>query len=282
MKRALFVAALVFAGTAQAADTSYLAKVNGVSIPAAALEQALSEARAAGHKDTPELRAMLAQRLIAEELFWQQATKLKLQNTAEASVAADLARRKSAIGQYIQRNVKPGAPDEAELHRQYERTVASLGPREYRISLIQTTNEAALRALAQHLASGADFATEARRVSEVPSAEKGGAIGWLSFPVPLVAGRTNGMPISVAQAILALKPGAVSPPLPVDDAWALVRLDDERATQAPSFAASRATLIEAAQAQAIAAAGRDLALRLIRGARIEVNPVFTSAASVQP
>lgn len=282
MKLALFVAALVFAGTAQGADTSYLAKVNGVSIPAAALDQALSEARAAGHKDTPELRIMLAQRLIAEELFWQEASKLKLQSTAEASAAADVARRKSAIGQYIQRNAKPGAPDEAELHRLYERTIASLGPREYRISLIQTTNEAVVRAVAQRLAGGADFATEARRVSEVPSAEKGGAIGWLSFPLPLVVGRTNGLPLSVAQAILALKPGAVSPPLPVDDGWALIRLEDERATQTPSFAASKATLVEAAQAQAIAAAGRDLAMRLIRGARIEANPAFTAAASVQP
>ncbi len=275
-------ACLVLALSVEAVDATYVAKVNGNVIPVSALDQALAEARAAGGPETPELRTLLIERLIADELFWQKAAKLKLQNTAAASAAAERARRQSAIAQYLLREAKPAVPQEAELRATYERTVARLGPREYRISLIQTTSEASLREVAARLAKGADFATEAHRVSEVASAEKGGTIGWVSFPVPPVPGRTNGLPLVVAQAIVGLKPGAISTPLAFGDSFALVRLDDERATQTPSFEASKASLVHAAQLQAIAAAGRDLALRLTRDARIKLNPALASGVSVQP
>ena len=275
---------LVFGVTAFAADTAYLAKVNGVAIPTSALEQALAEARASGQADTPALRTVLTQRLIADELFWQEAKKLNLQNSPEAAAAAAQARRQQAIGQFIQRSVKPSTPSEAELRQRYERTVANLGPKEYRISLIQTTDEAALRDSAQRLAGGADFAAEARRISKVPSAQHGGALNWLSFPVPLVAGHTNGLPITIAQAIQALKPGAISPPIAVDNNWALVRLEAERPTQIPDYASTKPLLIQAAQMQAAAVEGRDLALRLIKDAKIESSegrPAVTAQPGAQ-
>lgn len=75
---------LVFGVTAFAADTAYLAKVNGVAIPTSALDQALAVARASGQTDTPALRTLLTQRLIADELFWQEAQKLNLQNSPES------------------------------------------------------------------------------------------------------------------------------------------------------------------------------------------------------
>lgn len=138
-----------------------------------------------------------------------------------------------------------------------------------------------MRDAAQRLAGGADFAAEARRLSKVPSAQHGGELTWLSFPVPLVAGRTNGLPLAVAQAILALKPGALSAPLAVDNSWALVRLDAERPTQVPDYASTKPLLIQAAQLQAAAADGRDLALRLIKNAKIEGSSALTPQPGAQ-
>ena len=262
---------------------TYLAKVNGVTIPVAAFEQALSEARAAGQTDSTLLRTLLTQRLVAEEIFWQEAQKLSLHKSKESTAAAEAARRQAAIGQYLARTVKPAEPDEAALRQQYERIVANLGAREYRISVIQTADEAALQESAHRLADGADFANEARRVSQIPSAANGGAVNWLSFPVPPVAGRTNGLPLPLAEAILKLKPGVVSAPilLPEND-WALIRLDEERATQIPDYASTRDTLKNAAQIQAAATDGRELAERLIGAARIEINPAFGSLEGEMP
>ncbi len=271
---------------ATAADTQakpYVAKVNGVAISAAALDRAVAEAGAAGQPDTPVLRTLLVQRLVAEELFWQEARKLNLQNNAEAAEAAEQARRRSAIGQYIQRSVKPAAPGETELRQRYDRIVANLGPREYRISLIQTADEAALRESAKRIAGGADFAAEAKRVSQVASAQRGGSLNWLSFTLPPAAGRTNGLPLPIAQAIVSLKPGAISAPIALDDnTWAVIRVDEERPTQIPDYQVTRSTLLQAAQVQAAAADGRGLAERLIGAARIEWNPAYKPDAGGTP
>lgn len=55
---------------------------------AAAFERAVIAARAAGQADTPALRKQLAQQLVAEELFWQEARKQKLHTGEEADRAA--------------------------------------------------------------------------------------------------------------------------------------------------------------------------------------------------
>ena len=275
--RPVFLASslLVSIAAVNAAEPGYIAKVNGVAIPASALERAVSEAHANGQPDTPAVRRLIAQQLVAEELFWQEAKKLNLQNSKEAAAAVEQGRRRSAIAQYIQRNVKPPVPDEAELQRRYDRIVATLGPREYRISLIQTADEAALREAAKRIVGDTDFATEAQRVSQAPSAQRGGSLNWISFPDPPVAGRTNGTPLPIAQAVLSLKPGGVSAPIALDDkTWALVRVDEARATRVPDYQATRPTLIRGLQAQTAATEGRDLAARLLKGAKIEWSPAL--------
>ncbi len=269
--RLLALASLFLAATsALAADAARLARVNGVAIPAAALERAVTAARAAGQADTPALRKQLAQQLVAEELFWQEARKQKLHTGEDADRAAENARRQYAIAHYLQGQVIDTPPDEAALRQRHQRVVARLGKTDYRLSLIQTPDLDALRAAAQRLANGADFAAEARNVSHAPSAPRGGALTWYSFPEPAEAGRTNGLPLPIARVLPTLTPGATSSPILLDDkSWALIRLDETRPTQIPDYAATRPALLRAARAEAAALAGKRLADRLLRDARIE-------------
>lgn len=259
-----------FTAMTSASEKPFVAKVNGVSISPTALEFAITEAKATGTPDTPETRAMLIQGLIAEELLWQEAKKQNLHATPETVTAAEAARRKSAIGQYLRRTVTPEEANEASAKRLYDNLLAGLGPQEYRLSVIQTVDEASIRDTIHRLSIGADFTAEARRVSRAPSAQSGGDIGWISFPLPPEEGKTGSLPLAVAQTIATLKPGEVSQPLPLVGGWILLRLDATRPTVIPSYAQAAPALRKAATAKGAQAAGRNLGEKLLKNARIEL------------
>ena len=274
---ALLLAALCLNAAAQSTDPP-VARVNGSPIPRSALDRALEQAQAAGQADTPELRRELVERLVADELLWQEARKAGHGRAAEVAAAAEAARRHAAVERYLKAAVKVAEPTEADIRSRYDAIVASLGPQEYRLSLIQVPDEAAVRAAAEEIADGADFAAVARRVSRAPSAARGGELDWVSFPLPPTAGHTNGLPLPVAQAVAKLALGGVSPPLALEGGgWALVRLDARRPTLIPPYEQVRATLRQALLVQAAAAASRGFVADLMKRARIEfVEP------SVQP
>lgn len=259
-----------FATIAVAAEKPFIAKVNGVPISTSALDYAVAEAKATGKPDTPETKAALIEGLIAEELLWQEAKKQNLHTNAESATAAEAARRRSAIVQYLRQNVKPTEANEAAAKRLYDKLLAGLGPQEYHLSVIQTLDEATIRDTAHRLSIGADFASEARRISRAPSAPNGGDIGWLSFPLPPAEGKTGSLPLPVAQAIAALKPGEISRPLPVPGAWVLLRLHAQRATVIPDYTQAAPALRKAATAKGAEEAGRALGEKLLRNARIEL------------
>jgi peptidyl-prolyl cis-trans isomerase SurA len=79
--------------------------------------------------------------------------------------------------------------------------------------------EARLRGLRERLVNGVSFETLARANSSDLSAAKGGDLGWLS------AGDT--VP-EFEQAMNALRPGEVSPPVRTQFGWHLIRVDQRR------------------------------------------------------
>lgn len=270
MKLLTFVLCALASLTAFA--TPPLAMVNGIDVPASALEAAVAQARQRGTTITPDVRQQLRDRVLAEELMWQRAKAAGL-DTAPATLAAiERAKRQAAIEAYIATQVKPVEPSERAIRARYDDIVARLGRKEFRLSLIQTPDEAALHAAAAQLAQGAEFATVARRVSRVPSAARGGELDWISFRQPVRDGDTNGLPTPIAEAVLRLKPGQVSAPIALGDSWALVRLDAMRDTLVPDYAAVRDTLRIALASQAIEAQSKQLVIDLMRGAHIRVNP----------
>ena len=161
--------------------------------------------------------------------------------------------------------------EENELRARYAQIVASLGPREYRLSLIQTADHAALATAQQALLRGEEFAQVARAHSLAPSARRGGELDWVSFRLPAREGHTNGVPIRIARAVAAMKPGEVSAAIDLGDAWALVRFDAERATVVPRYNEIKPDLQRALAAKALEDATRDLVVTLFKGARITVH-----------
>ncbi|MDS4071744.1 MAG: peptidyl-prolyl cis-trans isomerase [Defluviicoccus sp.] len=254
-----------------------LARVNGVTIPRRVFDEKLGQALETGRADTPALRASIRDRVIAEELYWQEANRRRSEQAPEVVQAIDTVRRQAAIQAYLHATLKVTEPDEQEVRRRYEQTLAALGPQEFKFSLIQTRDEATIREAEAALARGGDFAALVQRVPVAPAAMRGGKLDWVSFPLPVRAGRTNGVPPSVADALAKLKPSQVSAPLQVDDDWVIVRLDAARETFRPSYDQARPLIAAALKEQARNKAILLLSAELLQKASIEARTAAPQA-----
>src|SRR5690349_24313117 len=97
-------------------------------------------------------------------------------------------------------------------------------------------DEATARGAIAQLRSGGSFDAMARLYSSAPSAARGGALDWVSFKTPVSAGKTQGIPVPVAQAMTKLKKGMLSAdPIEADGRWYVVQMDDVRPSIVPSY-----------------------------------------------
>jgi parvulin-like peptidyl-prolyl isomerase len=258
----------LFAATcAHAQDEKPLAVVNGKAIPGSALVQAVQRAVDKGAIDTPELRSAVKSQLIARELFAQEARALGLDRDPAVNEAAEEARTNAMVALYL-KGIQPKRVTESDVKAQYARIVASLGPEEYKLRIILVgelirANEALAAA-----GLGEPFAAIAQRYSIAPSATRGGELDWVSFKSPPIEGRTNGLPLPVAQALEKLKPGDVSAPLAFKDQWLIVRLEEKRPTVVLSFDQARSALLNMLAARELDRATTELVNALVKGAKI--------------
>lgn len=260
MRQIAWIALFYLATNLAAAAPDLVASVNGVPITQAALDGALARGGSRSADDAGS-RAVVRDRLIAEELIWQ---KAKQAGYAEGSD------RQAVIARYIAQAVGPRAVGESDMRARYKQIVATLGPREYRISLIQTADRVDLGEAQQALQRGDEFAQVAKAHSRAPSAPRGGELEWVSYRLPAREGHTSGVPIQIARALAAMRPGQVSAPIDLGDAWALVRLDAERATVVPRYDEVKPDLQRLLAAKAIEDATRELVVTLFKGAKIKV------------
>lgn len=148
---------------------------------------------------------------------------------------------------------------EADLQAAYDAQTADFEPApEYNAShiLVETLEEA--QDLVTMLADGADFAELAKEKSTGPSGPNGGNLGWFG---------KGAMVPAFEEAVVGLDVGAVSEPVQTQFGFHVVKLNDSRETQPPSFDSQRANL------QDIIIRERVLAeIERIRGAATVVRP----------
>ena len=183
--------------------------------------------------------AAAATQALAHDLMWRRALAAGFDDGTGAS---DPDRRQAAIDVYVGSRVRPVEPSEQALQARYRDLLGRTGPQEYRIRLLQSDDAAAVRSAHERAKAGVPFAQLAGELSRVPSAARGGELGWVGFVLPPTHGRTNGLPLEIAHVLPRLTPGQVSEPLALTDSWALVLLEAVRDTQRPSFESVRETL----------------------------------------
>ncbi|WP_029363410.1 peptidylprolyl isomerase [Herbaspirillum lusitanum] len=267
---ALFSPVSVFAQTAQksALPPGVVAIVNDQKITE---EQVNTAVKLTGLPDSPQLRSAIKSQLIARELFRQQAAKNPaLEKRDEVKKAMQFAKEAAVIQTYLRDAIKPAPVTEEMVREQFNAIVASLGPNEYKARLIQVADDAAAQKVLEQLKAGTDFAKLAAQVSLASNKAKGGELEWISFKLPAQEGKTQNLPLPVAQAIAQLTPGALTPvPVVWNGERYIIRLDELRPTQIPQYDSVKVPLRQTMERQALERATMTLVGDLTKSAKVQ-------------
>lgn len=244
-----------------------IARVNGVPITQDRLDTAVKLSRA---PDTPALRVQLKSQLIARELFRQAAEKAHYESRPAVQAEIEQARTTLMTQAWLQDQIKPAQISDADVKVQYDKVIATLGNMEYKPRVIATRDADTAQKVLDQLKKGGDFALLARDYSQGPNAAQGGEMGWISFKTPIEAGKTQNWPQPLAEALVKLpKGGVTSAPVQIDATYWIVRADDKRATQIPTFDQSKDMLRKQLEQSAQTKAAAELVLGLVKQAHIE-------------
>jgi peptidyl-prolyl cis-trans isomerase C len=211
---------------AQAADA--VAKVNGVAIPQSRLDLIVKSGASQGQPDTPEARNRLRDALITREVIMQEAIKKGLDKSADVTSQLDLNRQDVLVNAFVQDYLSHNPVSEEAMKKEYEQAKTQTGDKEYKARHILVKDETEAKQIVAQLKKGGNFEKIAAAKSEDSGSKgRGGDLDW---------GPPNRFVPAFADALKKLKKGQVTDvPVHTQFGWHVIRLDDERQYEAPSF-----------------------------------------------
>lgn len=223
---------------AQGADI----KVNGKTIPEQRVELFVRNLVAQGREDTPELRKIVRDELVNRELLAQEATRRGLAKNQDVSTQIEITRQDILAGALMREVTRGQSVSDDAVRKEYERLKEKLGGREYRARHILVENENEAREIIAQIKQGAAFEKLASEKSKDPGSKaRGGELGWSpagQYVKPF------------GDALARLKKGQMTEsPVRTPFGWHVIRVDDERAAQVPSFEQVKPSLQQRMQQQ---------------------------------
>nr|WP_315481133.1 peptidyl-prolyl cis-trans isomerase [uncultured Undibacterium sp.] len=220
----LLVVLLVTAFPAMAQN---LATVNGKAIPASKAEPFVKQALAQGQKDTPQLRAMIKDRLVGTEVLLQEAEKAGYSKNEDVKIQIEMARQQILIQSLMRAHVEKNPVSEADIKAAYDKWKAQNGDNEYHPFHILVEKEDDAKAIISKLKGGAKFEELAKQSKDTGSAAKGGDLDWVS--------QAN-VPPAFATALATLKKGQFTEtPVKTEVGFHVIKLDDVRPLKLPTM-----------------------------------------------
>ncbi len=230
MKKQLLLvcAAALMAVTAQSALAQNIAIVNGKAVPKARLDALAQQVAKSGRPVTPDVQAQMREAVIVREIFVQEAEKLGLVGSDDFKSQMEIARQSILITSLIEDFKKKNAVTDAELKTEYDKFSAANGGKEYKARHILVEKEAEAKAIIASLKKGGKFEDIAKKQSkDSGSGANGGDLDWAN-PSSYVAEFT--------QAMLKLNKGQMTDaPVKTQFGFHIIRVDDIRNAQLPSF-----------------------------------------------
>jgi peptidyl-prolyl cis-trans isomerase C len=220
----LLVVLLVTAFPAMAQN---LATVNGKAIPASKAEPFVKQALAQGQKDTPQLRAMIKDRLVGTEVLLQEAEKAGYSKNEDVKMQIEMARQQILIQSLMRAHVEKNPVSEADIKAAYDKWKTQNGDNEYHPFHILVEKEDDAKAIISKLKGGAKFEELAKQSKDTGSAGKGGDLDWVS--------QAN-VPPAFATALASLKKGQFTEtPVKTEVGFHVIKLDDVRPLKLPTL-----------------------------------------------
>ncbi len=225
---------------AAAANEKPIAVVNGVAIPAIYAEFVRNSRAARGQPPETLSDANLREALVVAELLAQEAQRTGLDKNPRLAALIEF-QRKELLGRAVLEDYLRRHPiAEEAIRAEYDKAKARAGEREYRVRHILVASESQARDILQQLRTRkARFEDLAKRLSQDPSGANGGDLGWVT-PAGLVT--------EFAETMVKLKKGQVADsPVQTRFGWHVIRLDDVRSLQFPSYEEAKARIVQQLQ-----------------------------------
>jgi peptidyl-prolyl cis-trans isomerase C len=206
-----------------------LATVNGVAVPRTRLELLMRQQAARGGQDNDQMRMLMREELINRELISQEAARTGITKNAEVQAQLDVVRQEIVVGAYIRDWVTKHPITDADVQKEYERSRAQAGEKEYRARHILVETDDQAKALIAELKKGGKFDELATKNSkDGGTATRGGDLDW---NVPGAYDR------AFADAMVKLEKGKYSE-VPVQSRFGfhVILLEDVRPLKFPTLA----------------------------------------------
>ena len=220
----------------ETADDKIVAKVNGKPITEGDMKYAEGELGSElGNLPAEVKRRALAEYLIDNALFAEAAEAEKLGATPEFEEQMRYLRQRLLREQYFEKTLK-GAIDEEEAKKIYDTKVAGMKSEdEVAARHILVDSEEKAKELRAKIVGGADFAEVAKENSTDPgSKEQGGLLGYF----------TEGQMVpEFDAAVFKMLKGQVSEPIKTNFGWHIIKLEDRRRKEPPSFDEVKTTIM---------------------------------------
>lgn len=234
---AVLVAGLALSGFAYAEDKSKLpsgaaAVVNGVTISDKTLDKIVKANVAQGQKESPELRKVILDELVARELFIQAANKQGLDKTPEVQERLAQLRQDLLIAALEGDYLKKHPITDSDLKAEYDRQINLIGDsQEYNLKQIIVASEADAKAIISALKRGESFEQLAKEKSLDPSKAQGGNLGWVLAKQIIP---------EIANVLANMSRGSLTAaPIQTNLGWHVIKLEDSRQFKAPTFEESK-------------------------------------------
>ncbi|MDN3576236.1 peptidylprolyl isomerase [Chitinimonas viridis] len=247
MQTKIFAPALIaalLAGATIAADKP-VAVVNGVAIPQSQMDYILKEVATRGMKDSPELRAKIREDLITKEVIAQEANKQGLAKNPDVLFEIGMASQNVLLKAYVQNYQKTNAISEATLKAKYDEEKAKMASqKEYNVRHILVKTEKEANDVIAALKKGKKFEDLAKEKSQDPGSKDKGGLYERVQPGAMVK--------EFDEAMQKLAKGQITQtPVKTQFGYHVMKLDDVRAAQGPSFDEVKGAIQQQLQGQAL-------------------------------
>lgn len=244
------LAALLALG-AQGVLAQNLAVVNGKAVPKSRLDQLAQQVTRSGRAVTPEMQGQLREEVIAREIFMQEAEKLGLSATEDFKAQMELARQTILIRELFADYQKKNPVLDADMKAEYDKFAAANGGKEYKARHILVEKEAEAKAIIASLKKGGKFEDIAKKQSkDSGSGAKGGDLDW--------ANPSSYVP-EFTEALIKLGKGQTTDtPVKSQFGYHVIRVDDIRTAQLPSFEEVKPQIAQQMQQQKLGAFQEEL------------------------
>ncbi|SNR97725.1 peptidyl-prolyl cis-trans isomerase C [Methylobacillus rhizosphaerae] len=211
-----------------AGSNNGVATVNGKPIKQSLYDLIAKEASNRGQPIDDNVKSVIVNKLIDSELVFQEAQRIGLDKQPDFIAREELSRRELLVNAFLQDYMKKHPASEADTKLAYEAYKQELGDKEYSARHILVATEAEAKDIIAQLNKGADFAKLAKEKSKDPgSQEKGGELGWFS---------PAGMVKPFSDAAVKLQKGKyTAAPVQTQFGWHVIKLEDTRTSQPPSY-----------------------------------------------